>query len=87
MWTFYGFFGIMQPAIWAPNMIGAVLSVFQLVLIALYGSKNNITDIVTAANPVVGLGVTSDNGQSAASSLAQQEMVGSEQTNPMASMV
>ena len=36
LWLFYGFVAIGQPAVWAPNMVGTALSVFQLSLIFLY---------------------------------------------------
>jgi uncharacterized protein with PQ loop repeat len=36
LWMFYGFFAINQPAVYAPNMVGCALSIFQLSLVFLY---------------------------------------------------
>lgn len=36
LWLFYGFIAISQPAVWAPNMVGAALSIFQLFLTVIY---------------------------------------------------
>lgn len=38
-WFIYGLFGIQDPFVWAPNGIGASLSVFQLCLTIIYPSS------------------------------------------------
>jgi hypothetical protein len=36
LWVFYGAAGVNDPIIWGPNMIGMILSVFQLLLVFMF---------------------------------------------------
>lgn len=44
LWLFYGFVAIGQPAVWAPNMVGTALSVFQMSLIFIYRNGGKAQD-------------------------------------------
>ena len=41
MWMFYGALGIGDPLVWVPNMIGACLAIFQLILVVLFRRKSH----------------------------------------------
>lgn len=42
LWLFYGFVAIGQPAVWAPNMVGAALSLLQISLIVVYRKSSSV---------------------------------------------
>ena len=50
LWVFYGAAGVNDPIIWGPNMIGIMLSVFQLLLIFLFrnptGAQHSTVSVV-----------------------------------------
>jgi solute carrier family 50 protein (sugar transporter) len=43
LWTIYGYFGLRDPFVYAPNIIGATLAGFQLLLTLIYGRPNNVS--------------------------------------------
>jgi uncharacterized protein with PQ loop repeat len=56
MWMFYGFVGIGQPSVWAPNMVGCALAIFQLFLIFIYRNSSGSPDEHKAFNDSTGKG-------------------------------
>ena len=52
LWTFYGLLAVNQPAVWVPNIVGGVITLFLLFLVLIFPSKQKDFDEIKSTGDV-----------------------------------